>query len=488
MNSLFLEVQLLTDVAVTETSATIGGHRTLPYVPGSQLLGALARVAYASIQGASHDLAFRVFHSGEVRFGNALPASASGEPGLPMPFSLHLPKGTDRIPADGKGVRALNASRKAIPRGLQYRDIRTGFVTRSGERVETRRRGTLRTAVDESGRARDGLLFGLTGLSAGQRLLARIDADDPALLESVRLHLCGREIRIGRSRAAEYGLAAIRERDPWSEPRASSASTQQLLLWCVSDLALRCPESGQPTLSPCAKHLGLPGSWSMVPSQSFLRTRRYSPFNGYRGRPDLERQVIAAGSVLVFRGSEPVSISAVEDQLRAGVGDYLQDGLGQVLVEPALLADEEPELVAANRDAQPSHVASPRAALVSWLEGQEQQARATDKAWDHAQTWLRTLRAKVWKRISAAQWGEIRIIARRARGGRGNLVEDLRRFTTEGVRAQDDRWGARSNQRTLSEILCGWAQEPEDPQVAVVAIELLATHAVRQLRARDREQ
>jgi len=64
-----------------------------------------------------------------------------------------------------------------------------------------------------------------------------------------------------------------------------------------------------------------------------VRTRSYAPFNGQRRAFDCERYVISAGSVLVFDVKSAVSDDCVR-VLSAGVGDYLAEGLGDILLNP----------------------------------------------------------------------------------------------------------------------------------------------------------
>jgi hypothetical protein len=202
----------------------------------------------------------------------------------------------------------------------------------------------MRTSVDEDGRAREGLLFGIESLTAGQRFIARIDADDIRYLQPIERALSGRTVIMGRSKTAEYGEAFI-EIVPNAavvEPKLTGPGT--VLFLCLSDLALIDPVTGNPRLQAMPSDFGLSATWRVDPSVSFVRFRRYSPFNTHRNRHDSDRQVIAAGSVFVFRNSaeaEPVLKDNLIAKIEAGIGQYVQDGLGQVAMEPALLRERE---------------------------------------------------------------------------------------------------------------------------------------------------
>src|SRR5262245_58408887 len=70
VHSATLVIRLVDDLILSEDAASAGSPRTLRYIPGAAMLGLAASQLYDSL---GND-AFRVFHSGEVRFHNAYPA------------------------------------------------------------------------------------------------------------------------------------------------------------------------------------------------------------------------------------------------------------------------------------------------------------------------------------------------------------------------------------------------------------------------------
>ncbi|KAI5911979.1 hypothetical protein PA01_00090 [Azoarcus sp. PA01] len=107
----------------------------------------------------------------------------------------------------------------------------------------------------------------------------------------------------------------------------------------LSDLALE--RDGQPCLQPEADLLGLPDDAQWLVSGSFLRTRRFSPYNAYRRGYDSERQLISRGSVLRYRLPRPLSAEETRT-LADGLGLYVEAGLGHVWIDPPLLATGQP--------------------------------------------------------------------------------------------------------------------------------------------------
>ncbi|MDI7268308.1 MAG: hypothetical protein QME96_09970 [Myxococcota bacterium] len=494
MNSLHLRLEFLTDVAITERSATVGGHRSLGYVPGATLLGAAAATAWKTLAA---DVAVRVFHSDRVRFGCALPADGD-RPAVPAPLSLHYPKGGSdrgehgRLSGEVRNFARLDGRSPEEWGGRQPKQIRGGFLARDLRLVEPDRAYSMRTAIGAKDRARDGFLFGLEAIRAGTVMYARIDADEASDLDAVRSALVGREVRLGRSRSAEFGGVAVTEAEAWSDetgdPRKGSA-----VFLCLSDLALR-GSGGQPSLRPDPAAFGLPDGWKFGAERSFLRVRRYSPFNAKRRRSDLERQVIVAGSVIVFEGPGVPHAGAVRKATSRGVGEWRRDGLGQVLWEPAVLSEVKPvptgEPAALDSPAAAKPAPLPQDELGRWLASDLERTRREDRAWKTAMKWVDwwCKRPRNW-RIRPAQWGEIRRMARAhqsARDGGGKLIEQLTTHLSKGVRrvAWAEEKGKRGDRKSANDALLGLIRTAnekagDDTRIVPVAVELFAVHVVR---------
>jgi hypothetical protein len=270
-------------------------------------------------------------------------------------------------------------------------------------------------------------------------------------------------------------------------PRLSPALAQsgRVRFLCISDLAMIDEATGAPRLRPCARDFNLPVGWVLDDGLSFLRFRRYSPFNGWRRRPDLERQVIEAGSVLTFTaadGAEKVDLSRLRDQAAAGVGQYQVAGLGAVLVEPAVLLAARPvvpdsrddQVLTALRVPEPEAPA-PADPLVEWLRARAVEDRRIDATWEAAEK--KAKEAASW-RIPRSQWGRLRAIAAEARHC-GMAVRSLRaglvQHMTEGVAGET--WKHRGEK--ILRWFEGLSDSPEvDP---LRALELLGRRVPRHM-------
>jgi len=210
--TLNLTLTLCDDLVASERPATEGGHESLDYIPGSMLLGATAARLYG---GCKDDEAYRLFHSGALRFGDGVPL-AGGAPCWPMPLCWHELKG---LPATGEDERLapdrmLNLQFEQFPRGEQAKQIRTGQVRGDGYRKVTSKALRMKTAIDpRTGRVAEAQLFGYEAIRAGQVFAARITADGrlpEALWKRVTELFAGpAEFLLGRSRSAEYGRVRI---------------------------------------------------------------------------------------------------------------------------------------------------------------------------------------------------------------------------------------------------------------------------------------
>ncbi|SET68101.1 CRISPR-associated protein Csx10 [Nitrosomonas marina] len=333
------------DVIFSARSATVGAHQTLDYVPGAALYGACAAKLYRTLDAEE---AFDVFHSGKVRFGNGLPLDPNGAESYPMPFAWHVIKGDEYRNAaypdllDGAKIKTP-FSEIGLPQDFQLKQLREGYVTTTGRLVKPRTTFRMKTAIDlETGTAAQAQLFGYAALEAGQIFQAtlQIDSDISDELPGKICNSLQGFIRLGRSRSAQYGTVSCRVEEHeqnLKQPRLQYSS--QLIFWLISDLALR-NEYGFPTFEPLAACFGLKGKLNW--EKTFLRFRRYSPYNAYRRCYDQERQVIQQGSVICLDLDE----EATEDdliRLRSGLGDYRYNGLGSMLINDDLLIKELPE-------------------------------------------------------------------------------------------------------------------------------------------------
>ena len=433
MHRALLEIELLEDCVFSARAATEGGHASLDRIPGAALLGAAAARLYDAL-GTD---AFVAFHSGRLRFRDGLPVAPSGVTAFPVPRAWHHPKNAALMDGGGRfrADRLFNfAIRNGIPeqdgRCVQPKQLRQGYVTEYGEWVRPRRDLRLKTAIEATtGRAAEGQLFGYDALHRGQRFRAWIEADktvDAALFGRVVGALTG-EVLLGRSRSAEYGRARITRLEGEPPRPGEPIADDRLCLWLLSDLAL-ADDQGQPTAQPTPRHFGLEGG-EILWDRTFLRARRYSPWNAKRGGFDRERLVLEAGGVLTIALPQGYDREALIERLARGVGLYREAGLGRVWLDPPLLQGEQPVFdsppEATPADKNPAAPAGHP--LVAWLQDQGGgwKAAAEEAADDFVEEYIRIIKkARRFGGIrddavfgpSRSQWGQVLARARSCRG------------------------------------------------------------------------
>lgn len=347
---------------LSRTSASAGLHECLDFIPGSTLLGAAAAKFYPAWKKSAPDKVFAMFHSGAVSFGDAHPHDATGRPTLPVPLSLHhaKPKAGDQSGAIvdcgklGKRLHpdlVLNLAASDHPQNEQWQQLRAGWVGPDGLLHQVTGGHVMKTARDSDrlGAPDDGKLFGFSYMEAGQIFSGCIlvDESQKALAEELQSWIgSGLEIQVGRSHRAEFGRCSLKfsqdDYDPLDEASQDHAALpESLVLLAHSDWWLPggLPREGADL------HPQLSG-YALVPSRTFARFRRYAPWNGFRGYPDPERQVIAKGSVITLQAkAAPPAITfgnLRESLLCDGIGAGQIEGLGRVLIHPSLVAGERP--------------------------------------------------------------------------------------------------------------------------------------------------
>lgn len=451
-----LLLTLKDDIVLSATSATAGEHRTLDYIPGAALLGVAARALYKSFG----DDAWAAFHAGAVSFGDGLPLSAEGAIGYPAPLSFHYPKGVEREEIFARTInRAVDIEERE-----QLEQWRGQHVTLGLSKVDARRSYRLRTAI-ENGRAKENALFGLQALARGQRFFSRIVVDEARLSEARRKQieeLFSREIRVGRSRSSEYGRVDCRlVQTPPADPPCG-AGDAHIHCWAISDLALE-NEDGFPTTCPSAASLGL-GEGDLVVdwSRTFIRVRRYSPYNAALGAFMRERELIERGSVITLRGEGAASAPCGERM----VGRHTETGAGRILIGPLLLSTRQPVAtraetvtgVEARTRAIPSEPILLRWAKRSWTRPEimamvelwvQEKAKEAEELYKSARR-IGGRNARGYSGPSAAQWGRIIDAASNARLRSADDEEAWRRataqiFGAQGAIAQeeDEDWSRR---------------------------------------------
>jgi CRISPR-associated protein Csx10 len=488
----WLRLELLTEVVFSRRNASVGLHECLDYVPGSALLGAAAAHLFGQTGFGAE-----FFLSGHVRFGDGLPDNGCGGPAWPAPLSFHVGKGlsseTDKL---------INLLTEEIPKDSQLAQVRDRHLMADGRRQAPRKRYQLKTSMErnEFGRAKENTLHGYDALPAGSVFFAPVTfasgVADKAR-ESLLATLTGGSIRLGRSRSAQYGGVRItRAGASCAWPSPGAGLPQWVALYLASDLAL-CLANGASTLTPAPEYFGLPSDAHYLPEKSFVRTRRYSPWNAFRQAHDAERQVLLRGSVLAFAAPSGLNRAELAAQLAAhGAGLHTQEGLGRAFVDPdfvlrappaAAASAQNPE--AADREAashtSPLPVVLQADPLALCLWNRAEARRIDTKARELAAAWTKQCQGYPKEHFpSRSQWNDVRNLTM----VQGDWLEKLREyFNPKTKRAEVWNLAPRdSHLLALGTALleeCGFLA---DPELARAAMRETAVSVVRWLQVKGR--
>ncbi|MGN0878187.1 MAG: hypothetical protein ACI4WT_01875 [Oligosphaeraceae bacterium] len=399
--------RFLAPVILNTSGATEGELDTLTYVPGSNFLGIAAR-RYDDYG----DQAFTVFHSGKVRFGNAFPLTQDGRQALPCPASWFIPKGEtlascDRIlttPEERQRVQADKQPKQlrgdyfvpdATPALLDAHAIVKSFAIKSAYDSDLRR-------------SEDAKMFGFTSLNAGTDWTFTVDFDPDvpvSLRRQVVASLLGHQA-IGCSKTAQYGAVAI-ELLTQAPLRVASrpAADGRHYLYAASQLAF-ANEFGQPALLPPLAELGFGADAAYDLERTQLLYHAYCPWNGKRKSRDASRLVLLPGSVIVVKADRAPDA----DRLARGVGTYLAEGLGRILLNPDFLFCNHlaPAVSCLAPSTAETATGDVQQSLIDYLNGQVNRDQRHQRLYQKVRE---VIAANDFQRISASQWGAVRAFA-----------------------------------------------------------------------------
>lgn len=356
MNTLIFKCTLLSDVIINQKAATEGSQQTLDFIPGSAFLGIAAGCLY---EKRNPEDSFLLFHSGKVRFGDAHPF-VDGQRAVHVPCSWYYRKNDYEksmlfvhhgIPLEGI------KDKDGYP--VQLKQCREGYILKKNDttvfEVKINKDFAIKSAYDrEKRRSKDQEMYGYQSLRSDSVWCFDVMLDDEAPFKEKLINSLSGKKRIGRSSTAQYGLVEIemiKEAKTkfetgrplkirlYDDKTGQNFEKEGILLYAESRLIF-FDENGQPTFTPAAEQLGLKrGEIDWTKSQ--IRTFQYAPFNNQRRTRDADRCGIEKGSVICVTGAALDDLN--REQVERGLGAYLNEGFGRVLVNPEFLAYTEDE-------------------------------------------------------------------------------------------------------------------------------------------------
>jgi len=445
MKESYYKVTLLSDVVLNSTLATEGNMTSLDYIPGSNFLGMVASKLYTSL---SAEEAYSVFHSGAVRFGDAL-VSTNEEPAYAMPAMLFMDKLNKKIGEDDVYLHHLidytNPPTKDGSR-LQLKQERGGYLFANGNVLKSIDKSfSLKSAQDRETRSsKEGKMFGFESMNKGLTFLFSVQFDEETHYSKINTALLGHH-RLGKSKNAEFGQVQIElvEKQPTNIGRFEARD--YALVYAQSNLCF-LNQFGLATFQPTAEQLGLGESAKIDWTKSQIRTHSYSVWNFKRNTTNCQRDCISKGSVFYVSGAK------LPNENTKAVGLHQAEGLGKVIYNPQFLEGNANDALCKftfnsieNEDKPNPQKPTPTTKLSKFLSKQlqiKQIEKETSKKIQEL-VYSNVDSIKTLKKISSSQWGGIRAYATKAKDFdtlHKQLFGEDNGYLTHGV-ADEKYWG-----------------------------------------------
>ncbi|MBI1766355.1 MAG: hypothetical protein HYR56_33530 [Acidobacteria bacterium] len=357
MKAIRYDLELLTPVLVTERQGDQNSATSASYLHGAVLRGAVAGLyvqRFGAFDAETDLQARKLFLNDQTRFLNAYPLGGEDETrALPAPTSLRYSKDEiKKLKRNEKPKTVFDLSQEpsaSSERSTQeddYEKVDAPFVWLKYDAVQPQqqRQVNVHTQRDaEMGRATEkaGEVYRYEAIAAGSRFQAVILADDdvaPLLVQLLR----AQTLWVGRARRAAYGQVKVvgePQVEAWGDWRENpNPPTQGVKEWELLKITFTSPailrdEWGQPTLCPqaaLAAKLGV--TLKPQPQYSFVENWMVDGFNRQWGLYLPQSHTINAGSVFVYGLASAISVEAVSQLEKEGIGERRVEGFGRVAV------------------------------------------------------------------------------------------------------------------------------------------------------------
>jgi len=321
MKELVFQVKFLSDIILQSTSNTEGNIQQLDFIAGSNFLGMVAK-DYNKFKDS-----FNIFHSGKVRFTDATILKDDKQT-YKMPLSFFHEKLNDKVMLNHHHI-------KDFSKYIQLKQFRKGYLTKDKEFIDIKYNYSQKSAYDiDKRKSKDSSMFGYNSIKQGSNWQFTLKYDDISDkdLELIKSNLIGVQ-RLGKSKSAQYGQVEITLNGS-NENIEDLNLKDETILYLNSRLAL-IDDNGNPTYD--LKYIcdGLSDE-NIIYNKSQIKISSFTPYNGARRTKDYERVIINKGGVIVLKDISKEQLEIIKN----GVGAYLSDGFGDILINPIFLKDE----------------------------------------------------------------------------------------------------------------------------------------------------
>ena len=440
MTRIYFELRFLNDVILSKSSNTEGNIEPLDYVNGACFLGIVAK-KYDEFSNP-----FEIFHSGAVRFSDAYPL-LKGQRAYKMPLCFFAPK----LDVHYSEVYNHHFASETLMLEKQLRQLRSGFITSGLDVYFHHYFYAQKSAYDsEKMRTKDGSMFGYTAFRAGSKwgffvsFNQSISQEDR---ERISTMLCQTHC-IGKSKSAQYGKVKIslaKDQSIHNTQNLESITLAGDTTYVYVDSALALFNGAMPTLIPTSENLGL-RQGSIDWSKTHIRSSKYSPFNFKRQGKDTSRLIIEKGSIIALSNASSEDIAT----LKSGVGGFLSEGYGEVLINPSFVLQSNAFALkefGSESHSTPQTAGARDSTLLAFLTQRDEQEQLLLKLGEEVDEFIAKHKDK-FSAINSAQWGSIRSYAQFEPQSYKAKIEKYIRFENGELKPQWEK-----GERVFSDVL-----------------------------------
>jgi CRISPR-associated protein Csx10 len=448
MTGLQYTIRLQEPILANSLAGDANSARTLPYVPGGLIRGALIAAYLKNGNANAKDDKFRrLFLDGRTRYLHAWPMRQEKR-GLPTPASWiakkdELLQDENAAPANIYNLATASSIQEVREMAGDEEAKQEDFETLSAELAwlltstlytqEPSLQFNLHTQRDAVfGRAREGsgAVFRYEALPAGLRVQGFIlTANENDLTELENLLPQGTVLSLGKSRTAGYGRVIVDDKpvrlpDDWREgwkwpapqDEGNDAAEPKLIITFLSPAILR-DAHGQYTLDPThalSTRLKVAAD-TLKKEKAFCKPEIVGGFNRTWGLPLPQAWAVRPGSVFVYKLAGDTK-PAREDLLgleKTGLGERRAEGFGSIAVDW-----QQPKSLFWKQEKQDDFSFGPNAETLPLSEDAEEMGRMMQKRLlknemeEHLRDAVRSI--KIVSEITNSQLSRWRVVVRAA--------------------------------------------------------------------------
>lgn len=402
MRELIFEITFKSPVILQASSNTQGKMSSLDFIPGSAFLGMVA-----SRYGEFSD-PFKIFHSGAVKFCDASPIK-NGKEFFKIPLSYFHEKLDN-----GKIYNHHLLNDSEFKKFTQLKQMRSGYINDKNEQLSMDLGFSQKSAYDKNKRrSMDSQMYGYEAFRVGMKWRFSVKFEPSVSEDDINRvkETLVRSTRLGKSKSAEYGAIEIKFiGENTDETQSFTPPEGYTFIYAKSRLAL-IDENGNPSYD--VKYI-LPNlSENNVDyEKTQIRISNFTPYNGARATKDYERACINKGSAIALKNLSTEQIA----ELKNGVGAYLSEGFGEVLINPWFLnggdAKDNPIEFQKEAETERSSKKMPiRSDLAKFLEQKQDAKKQALEMAERVANFIESHKDK-FSKIPKSQWGAIRSICK----------------------------------------------------------------------------